>query len=426
MLDVASLLKQFLRELPEPVIPRAFHPILLSCHSSPRPLDSLQLALLLLPPDHLATLTFLLHHLARVATHSAINKMGAGNLAIVLSPNLLPCQEAARGGSKERKGDGVEARLKQHTALLETLLRNSSSMGLVTPELLERYSSCLSLPSYLPHSEGELLDADSSGCGAARRKVAGGKKKHVRRRSGSLSRVLGVVGRAMGLARATPGAKGEGPGAVHSTPLPVFGGTPAFPSPRGRSAVPQPKRGADGEHDLSPTKKVQRRTLESTFTPKMRKRSFSVKRFKRKKSETKMVAMKESLVVQAVEAMAAVCQDREAREGQEAGPRTRQSLAGTPLQLREISGDLRREREEQERGRRRSRGQEVRRSRGEQEVGGSPEAQFSSALEEDYAEVKAAVEELEDEMDSLEAETGGAQMVGQRYDAALAQGNMAR
>merc|ERR1711983_112122 len=41
------------------------------------------------------------------------------------------------------------------------------------------------------------------------------------------------------------------------------------------------------EHEMSPTNKAQKRTFESTFTPKMRTRTFSVKRFKRKKSEGK-------------------------------------------------------------------------------------------------------------------------------------------
>ena len=45
-------------------------------------------------------------------------------------------------------------------------------------------------------------------------------------------RVLSVMGKAMGLARVTPGGKQETSTSVHSTPLPAFGGTPAFPSPR--------------------------------------------------------------------------------------------------------------------------------------------------------------------------------------------------
>ena len=84
VLDVASLLKQFLRELPEPVIPRSLHTLLSSCHASSQPLENLQLALLMLPPTHMATLTYLLSHLKTIARASGDNKMGAANLAIVL------------------------------------------------------------------------------------------------------------------------------------------------------------------------------------------------------------------------------------------------------------------------------------------------------------------------------------------------------
>jgi len=58
----------------------------------------------------------------------------------------------------------------------------------------------------------------------------------VRRRSGSLSRVLSVMGKGIrAMARAGGGASGHTPhpksDSVHSTPLPMFGATPDF-SPR--------------------------------------------------------------------------------------------------------------------------------------------------------------------------------------------------
>ncbi|KAH8035900.1 hypothetical protein HPB51_010652 [Rhipicephalus microplus] len=42
-----------------------------------------------LPPLHARTLAALLRHLARVAAHSHLNQMPAGNLAIVFGPTLL-------------------------------------------------------------------------------------------------------------------------------------------------------------------------------------------------------------------------------------------------------------------------------------------------------------------------------------------------
>ena len=102
--------------------------------------------------------------------------------------------------------DVNSVKLKQNTAILELLIQNSEVMGFLSEEIEEQYKPCLSMPSYQSQSEGELLDEETS-CGAAKRKVT--KKKHIRRRSGSLSRVLSVMGKAMGLGR-TPGtSKGE-------------------------------------------------------------------------------------------------------------------------------------------------------------------------------------------------------------------------
>jgi len=302
VLDVASLLKQFLRELPLPVVPRIFHQVLASSFSSPpsSKLENLLLCLLLLPSDHLACLSFLLHHLATVANSSNHNKMTATNLAIVLTPNLLPIQDAqtvaatnmAAAKLDKKTVDLNNQKLKLHTSILEFLIVNNSSVGYVNPMIQERYQAFLSLPSYCgtSHSEDNL---DEDGAGPSKRKS---KKKHVRRRSGSLSRVLSVMGKniqkAMGRNSSTPGSKID-PASIHSTPLPQFGGTPDYPSPRATNA----KRKATGDHELSPNSKQQKRTFESTFTPKMRTRTFSVKRFKRRKSEGKLKPSKESLLI---------------------------------------------------------------------------------------------------------------------------------
>ena len=119
---------------------------------------------------------------------------------------MLPSQEAQLKGKKAHQVDVNSAKLKQNTAILELLIQNSEVMGFLSEEIEEQYKTCLSMPSYQSQSEGELLDEETS-CGAAKRKVT--KKKHIRRRSGSLSRVLSVMGKAMGLGR-TPGtSKGK-------------------------------------------------------------------------------------------------------------------------------------------------------------------------------------------------------------------------
>ena len=146
-----------------------------------------------------------------------------------------------------------------------------------------------------------------------------------------------------------------------------------------RARAGSSKRNAEQEHDASPTKKASRRTLESTFTPKMRKRSFSVKRFKRKKSEGKILPLKEAVVVQAVQEL----RSRREQLEQASPPMTRQSLTGTPRlrnSFKEFKG-----------------GQEVTKEVQQGQLNNTAETHFNSVLEEDYSELKAQYEEVRKE-----------------------------
>lgn len=59
VIDIASVLKTFFRDLPEPLLPHAYHEIFLRCMLlKERQLDALLLCCLLLPPEHLNTLTY--------------------------------------------------------------------------------------------------------------------------------------------------------------------------------------------------------------------------------------------------------------------------------------------------------------------------------------------------------------------------------
>ena len=147
VLDVAALLKQFLRELPLPIVPRIFHLVLASSFASPPNirLENLLLCLLLLPSEHLQSLSFLLRHLHKVAKVSNLNRMTAGNLAIVLTPGLLPVQDntghisAANTGKLDKKVvESNNQRLKLHTEMLEVMILNSDSVGFVNKVILER------------------------------------------------------------------------------------------------------------------------------------------------------------------------------------------------------------------------------------------------------------------------------------------------
>uniref|UniRef100_A0A4W5LLP2 Rho GTPase activating protein 22 n=1 Tax=Hucho hucho TaxID=62062 RepID=A0A4W5LLP2_9TELE len=76
---VASLLKLYLRELPEPVVPFSKYEDFLSCF----------LSLINLPPANYNLLKYICKFLDEVQSHAIKNKMSVQNLATVFGPNIL-------------------------------------------------------------------------------------------------------------------------------------------------------------------------------------------------------------------------------------------------------------------------------------------------------------------------------------------------
>lgn len=102
--DVSSVLKRFLQELTDPVIPfhlyDAFISLAKTLHAdpgddpgtpspSPEVICSLKTLLIQLPDSNYNTLRHLVAHLFRVAARFMENKMSANNLGIVFGPTLL-------------------------------------------------------------------------------------------------------------------------------------------------------------------------------------------------------------------------------------------------------------------------------------------------------------------------------------------------
>ena len=104
-----------------------------------------------------------------------------------------------------------------------------------------------------------------------------------------------------------------------------------------------------------------------------------MKRFKRKKSEGKILPLKEAVVVQAVQEL----RSRREQLEQASPPMTRQSLTGTPRlrnSFKEFKG-----------------GQEVTKEVQQGQLNNTAETHFNSVLEEDYSELKAQYEEVRKE-----------------------------
>ncbi|XP_066058756.1 rho GTPase-activating protein 36 [Chamaea fasciata] len=142
--DVAALLKEFLRDMPDSLIPRELYGAFLSTATmeGPAQLDTLQLLLFLLPPCHSDTLLRLLRFLAEVARHAESswdpegheipgNKMTVSNLATVFGPNIL---------QKEKPGEKDASALNFEDSaaiilVLQKLIEHHHSLFMVSPEM---------------------------------------------------------------------------------------------------------------------------------------------------------------------------------------------------------------------------------------------------------------------------------------------------
>ena len=108
--EVSGLFKQWLRDLPEPLVPsHAYEAAIMAARrrrstinegasdlqmdaSSRRLAEALRSVMadaLAITPMQRTTLRFVLHFLGRVAANNATNKMTAGNLGIVFAPNMI-------------------------------------------------------------------------------------------------------------------------------------------------------------------------------------------------------------------------------------------------------------------------------------------------------------------------------------------------
>ncbi|XP_066189947.1 rho GTPase-activating protein 36 [Sylvia atricapilla] len=142
--DVAALLKEFLRDMPDSLIPRELYGAFLSTATmeGPAQLDTLQLLLFLLPPCHSDTLLRLLRFLAEVARHAESswdpqgreipgNKMTVSNLATVFGPNIL---QKEKPGEKDASGLNFEDSA-AIILVLQRLIEHHHSLFMVSPEM---------------------------------------------------------------------------------------------------------------------------------------------------------------------------------------------------------------------------------------------------------------------------------------------------
>ncbi|XP_004080032.2 rho GTPase-activating protein 6 isoform X1 [Oryzias latipes] len=144
--DVAALLKEFLRDMPDPLLPRELYPAFLHANTlrDTDQLQYLQHLLYLLPPCNCDTLLRLLSLLSTVQSFAQDsigtneeeipgNKMTAANLAVIFGPNLLQ-RERGGGGDVSPQALGME----DSTAIIGVtlmLIQNHKRLFMVSAEL---------------------------------------------------------------------------------------------------------------------------------------------------------------------------------------------------------------------------------------------------------------------------------------------------
>lgn len=160
--DIATLLKEYLRDLPEPLLSRElYQPFVFTQRIRNRrlQLEAVRHLVQLLPPPNRDTLAALLAFLANVAANANDgkdpstgdwcpgNKMDATNLATVFAPNILHCLKPGAAATK----DGAEDRI-DVINVVRTMIDHYSQLFTVPAELLDE------VYIYMMDTDPDLLD----------------------------------------------------------------------------------------------------------------------------------------------------------------------------------------------------------------------------------------------------------------------------
>ncbi|XP_056152057.1 rho GTPase-activating protein 11A isoform X1 [Lampris incognitus] len=187
--DVACLVKQFFRELPEPVLPTEMHEAFLKAQQLPTDECKTSATMLLscvLPDRNLSILHYFFDFLHNVAQRCAENKMDSSNLSVILAPNLIHSGEGT-----EKMNANTEKRLKLQAALVHRFIENSLNFGELPQFLMEKVPSMIGYEAAVLSPAHEGLDEEMD--------TNSGIKKRRRRSLGVFSSVTPVI--------ATPSSK---------------------------------------------------------------------------------------------------------------------------------------------------------------------------------------------------------------------------
>lgn len=171
--DVAGLLKQFFRELPEPVLPADLHEALFKAQqlgAEERTKATLLLSCLMADPT-VNILRYFFNFLKNVSLRASENKMDSSNLAVIFAPNLLQTSEG-----HEKMSANTEKKLRLQAAVVQTFIDCASDIGRVPDFILEKIPAMLGIDGLCttPSLEGFEGDYETPGeCKRKRRQSVG-------------------------------------------------------------------------------------------------------------------------------------------------------------------------------------------------------------------------------------------------------------
>uniref|UniRef100_T1IP69 Rho-GAP domain-containing protein n=1 Tax=Strigamia maritima TaxID=126957 RepID=T1IP69_STRMM len=224
--DLASLVKQFLRELPEPLIFSRFHDAFLKAQTfaEDKRFTCIMLLCLLLPVEHINLLRYVMSFLKRLASFSDKNKMDVHNLSLIMAPNLMQIIE---------KSDKCSKILESQTGIISILIKNAEDIGLVPHTIMEKLNT--------NQSGDDLVGSSSFDSTLAKSK-----------RRNSLNGVLHSIRKRAAHRQALSEAKDQVPLSLYNN----FNDTPRENSPKKLEKRHSSKRKADkDESSVTPIKK---------------------------------------------------------------------------------------------------------------------------------------------------------------------------
>ncbi|KJH40753.1 RhoGAP domain protein [Dictyocaulus viviparus] len=120
--SVSSLLKQYFRQLPNPLFTFQCNMSAFKCEEDGKTLK-LRSVIETMPLSHFRTATYLMRHLSRLCSYTSLTDMTAKNLAIVWAPNLLRAPPVDDGDESQ-----VLCGLDVHTSLCYYFITHSTSI----------------------------------------------------------------------------------------------------------------------------------------------------------------------------------------------------------------------------------------------------------------------------------------------------------